>query len=112
MAHRIGDVRWLRRAFFPAGLPIQLTFFVTSVCNAKCAHCFYGDQLNQPLERELTLAEIDRIARGLPRQLWVAFGGGEPFLRRDLAEVAGVFFEHNEPRMLTVVTNGLNPDRI
>jgi cellulose synthase/poly-beta-1,6-N-acetylglucosamine synthase-like glycosyltransferase/MoaA/NifB/PqqE/SkfB family radical SAM enzyme len=105
-------VRWLRRAFFPDGLPIQLTFFVTSQCNAKCAHCFYGEQLNQPLARELTLPEIERVARGLPRLLWVAFGGGEPFLRRDLAEVAGTFFRFNSPRMLTIVTNGINPQRI
>src|SRR5688500_19366188 len=82
----LGDARWIRRAVHPGGLPVQLTFFVTSRCNAKCSHCFYGEQLNQPAERELTLPEIARVARGLPRMLWVAFGGGEPFLRRDLAE--------------------------
>jgi MoaA/NifB/PqqE/SkfB family radical SAM enzyme/GT2 family glycosyltransferase len=111
-AHRLYDVSWLRRAFLPNGLPIQLTFFVTSQCNAKCSHCFYGEQLNQPLDRELTLPEIERIASGLPRLLWLAFGGGEPFLRRDLADVAGVFFQHNQPRILSIVTNGLNPDRV
>ena len=109
---RLRDIRWVQRAFRPSGLPIQLTFFVTSQCNAKCSHCFYGTQLNQPLERELTLPEIARIASGLPRMVWVAFGGGEPFLRRDLADVAGVFFEYNQPRILSIVTNGLNPDRI
>jgi MoaA/NifB/PqqE/SkfB family radical SAM enzyme/cellulose synthase/poly-beta-1,6-N-acetylglucosamine synthase-like glycosyltransferase len=108
----LGDARWIRRAVHPGGLPVQLTFFVTSRCNAKCAHCFYGDQLNQPAERELTLEEIERVARGLPRMLWVAFGGGEPFLRRDLAEVAGVFCRWNRPRILTVVTNGIHADHI
>jgi len=108
----LGDVRWGRRAVHPSGLPVQLTFFVTSRCNAKCAHCFYGEQLNQPAERELTLDEIERVARGLPRMLWVAFGGGEPFLRRDLAEIAGVFCRWNRPRILTVVTNGIHPDHI
>jgi MoaA/NifB/PqqE/SkfB family radical SAM enzyme/GT2 family glycosyltransferase len=103
----------LKRAFLTDGLPLQLTFFVTSQCNAKCSHCFYGEQLNQPLSRELTLAEIDRVASGLPpRMLWVAFGGGEPFLRKDLADVAGVFIKRNRPRLLTIVTNGINPDRI
>ena len=108
----LDDVRWLQRAVRPNGLPVQLTFYVTSRCNAKCAHCFYGEQLNQPAERELKLAEIERMARSLPRQLWVAFGGGEPFLRPDLADVAEVFFRWNRPRMLTVVTNGLNPPHI
>jgi MoaA/NifB/PqqE/SkfB family radical SAM enzyme/cellulose synthase/poly-beta-1,6-N-acetylglucosamine synthase-like glycosyltransferase len=102
----------LGRALLPTGLPVQLTFFVTSRCNAACSHCFYGEQLNQPLQRELTVDEVDRIARGLPRQLWVAFGGGEPFLRDDLADVAEKFFRWNRPRVLTVVTNGINTDRI
>src|SRR6185295_9285096 len=65
----LGDARWIRRAVHPAGLPVQLTFFVTSRCNAKCAHCFYGEQLNQPAERELKLEAIERVARGLPRML-------------------------------------------
>jgi MoaA/NifB/PqqE/SkfB family radical SAM enzyme/cellulose synthase/poly-beta-1,6-N-acetylglucosamine synthase-like glycosyltransferase len=108
----LDDARWLRRAVFPNGLPVQLTFFVTSRCNAVCSHCFYGEQLNQPVERELTIDEIDRIARGLPRLLWVAFGGGEPFLRNDLADVADVFFRWNRPRVLTVVTNGINVERV
>jgi MoaA/NifB/PqqE/SkfB family radical SAM enzyme/cellulose synthase/poly-beta-1,6-N-acetylglucosamine synthase-like glycosyltransferase len=110
---RIRDALWLKRAFLPDGLPIQLTFFVTSQCNARCSHCFYGEQLNQPLARELTVPEIDRIASGLPsNMLWVAFGGGEPFLRQDLPDVAGVFFKRNRPRLLTIVTNGINPDRV
>src|SRR5579862_5843234 len=103
---------WLRRGVFPSGLPIQLTLFVTSQCNAKCSHCFYGEQLNQPLKRELRVEEIERMARGLPRLLWVAFGGGEPFLRPDLADIAEVFIKRNRPKMLTVVTNGINSDLI
>jgi cellulose synthase/poly-beta-1,6-N-acetylglucosamine synthase-like glycosyltransferase/MoaA/NifB/PqqE/SkfB family radical SAM enzyme len=111
--YRLRDVTWLKRAFLPDGLPLQLTFFVTSRCNAKCSHCFYGDQLNQPLARELTVPQIDRIASGLPsRMLWVAFGGGEPFMRNDLPDVAEVFFRRNSPRLLTIVTNGIKPDRI
>lgn len=108
----LDDFRWLGRAFLPTDLPVQLTFFVTSRCNAACSHCFYGEQLNQPLERELTVDEIELVARCLPRQLWVAFGGGEPFLRSDLADVADVFFRWNRPRVLTVVTNGINSERI
>ena len=104
--------RWLRRAFVPDGLPVQLVFYVTSRCNAKCSHCLYGEQLNQPVEHELDLDEIETMARGLPPMVWVAFGGGEPFLRRDLADVAGVFFRHNRPHMLTIVTNGIQGERI
>jgi hypothetical protein len=62
----LDGARWIRRAFLPRGLPVQLTFFVTSRCNARCSHCFYGEHLNQPAERELTLGEIERVAATLP----------------------------------------------
>jgi MoaA/NifB/PqqE/SkfB family radical SAM enzyme/glycosyltransferase involved in cell wall biosynthesis len=108
----LDSARWVRRALVPRGLPIQLTVFVTSRCNARCSHCFYADQLNQPAERELGIADYERLAARLPPQLWVAFGGGEPFLRRDLAGIAEAFTRRNRPRHLTLVTNGLDPDRI
>ena len=72
--------------------------------------CFYGEQLNQPLARELTVPEIDRIASWSSRpHVVVAFGGGEPFLRADLPDVAAIFIKRNRPRLLTIVTNGIIP---
>ena len=40
--------------------------------------------------------------------LWVAFGGGEPFLRDDLPRIAAAFARHGA-RHLTIPTNGLAP---
>jgi len=42
--------------------------------------------------------------------LWVSFGGGEPFLRRDLADLARAFGRHGL-RHLAIPTNGLVEDR-
>jgi MoaA/NifB/PqqE/SkfB family radical SAM enzyme len=102
----LGSVLWKRR-------PIQLTFFVTRRCNARCPFCFYLESPGPPAtEPELTLDEIERISRSLGRLLWLAFSGGEPYLRRDLPEIGRIFYRHNRPAIMLFPTNGLMPERI
>lgn len=100
-------VLWKRR-------PIQLTFFVTRRCNARCPFCFYlnGDDRGMHRGQELTLEEIRRISRSFGSLLWLAFSGGEPYVRRDLADIARVFYEQNRPAMMLLPTNGLLPNLI
>ncbi|MDH3309868.1 MAG: radical SAM protein [Gammaproteobacteria bacterium] len=100
-------VLWKRR-------PIQLTFFVTRRCNARCPFCFYlnGDGRDWHRGQELTLEEIRRISHSFGSLLWLAFSGGEPYVRRDLAEIARVFYEQNRPAMMLLPTNGLTPELI
>lgn len=93
------------------GLPLHLTFFVTARCNALCKHCFYWDSLNQG-QKELTLDEVDRIAASMKRALWVAFTGGEPFLRKDLPEFAKILHDRLKPVTLSINTNGIKTDQI
>lgn len=90
---------------------MQLVFFVTSRCNANCQHCFYWSRLNAA-DHELSLSEIERIAKGLPSLLWLSLTGGEPFLREDLPDVAALFNRYNNVRILTLPTNGLLPSKI
>jgi MoaA/NifB/PqqE/SkfB family radical SAM enzyme len=103
---------------FGKGRPIQLTFFVTRKCNARCPYCFYlksGHEVGEEIEtaaQELTLGEIREIAASLDRLLWVAFSGGEPYLRKDLVEISEVFYERNRPSFLLYPTNGSLPERI
>jgi len=101
------SVLWKRR-------PIQLTFFVTRKCNARCPFCFYLAGAGEEPDRseELSLDEIEKISASLGRMLWVAFSGGEPYLRRDLAKISKVFHDRNKPSFLLFPTNGLLPDRI
>ena len=51
-----GSILWKRR-------PIQLTFFVTRKCNARCPFCFYLQSADHPDDgaAELTLGEIEKI---------------------------------------------------
>lgn len=44
--------------------------------------------------------------------LWLAFSGGEIFLREDLADVAATFYRKNKPAIMLFPTNGLLPEVI
>lgn len=101
----------LPRLVSKRGLPLHLTFFVTARCNALCKHCFYWESLNQG-QRELTLDEVDRIAASMDRALWIAFTGGEPFLRKDLPEFAKILHDRLRPVTLSINTNGIKTDQI
>jgi MoaA/NifB/PqqE/SkfB family radical SAM enzyme len=81
----------------------QWTHFVTSVCNARCAHCFYPINAGK---NELTLDEIDRFTSTLPPIRLLLISGGEPFLRRDLPEIIRIYFERCGVSTVGVPTNG------
>ena len=103
----LGSVIWKNR-------PIQFTFFLTRRCNARCPFCFYisqQDAADTPAT-ELSLAEIERIAPQLGTLLWLAFSGGEIFLRSDLVEITRLFYRINRPAIILLPTNGLLTDTI
>jgi len=101
----IGSVVWKHD-------PIQFTFFLTRKCNARCPFCFYLSRKNEEQAAELTLDEIRKVSASLGRLLWLAFSGGEIFLREDLVEIATTFYKTNKPAIILLPTNGLLPDRI
>lgn len=100
-------------SIFRKSRPIQLTFFVTRKCNAACPWCFYLKSTDAAAAgEELSLEEVDRISRSLGRLLWVAFSGGEVFLRSDIVEISGIFHDRNKPPVMLFPTNGLLPEAI
>jgi radical SAM protein with 4Fe4S-binding SPASM domain len=94
--------------------PIQFTFFLTRRCNAKCPFCFYISQKDAAVSAasELSLAEIEKIAPQLGTLLWLAFSGGEIFLRSDLVDITTLFYRINKPAIILLPTNGLLTDTI
>jgi Fe-coproporphyrin III synthase len=93
--------------------PMQLEsvfLFVTSTCNSLCRTCFYWDELNQG--RDLSFAQLERISSTAPqfRRLWLS--GGEPFLRKELAEIIELFYRNNGVRQVNLPTNGLLPQKV
>lgn len=84
--------------------------FVTSNCNSLCRTCFYWDELNKG--RDLTFEQLQRLSETAPgfHKLWIS--GGEPFLRKDLAEVIELFYRNNGMRHVNLPTNGLLPAKV
>ena len=100
---------YARTVFRPTGLE-SVFLFVTSTCNSRCRTCFYWDELNQG--RDLTFAQIETLSRTAPRfhKLWIS--GGEPFMRKELAEIIELFYANNGVRHINLPTNGLLPEKL
>lgn len=102
-----GSIFWKRR-------PIHLTFFLTRRCNSHCPFCFYlkGRDVPRDAHPELGLDEIGRISESFGDLLWLAFSGGEIYLRDDLVEISRIFYINNRPTIMLFPTNGLLPELI
>ncbi len=110
MVNDIAALQHLPKLLFKDGsMPIQLIYFVTTRCNASCAHCFYSAELNNPLKRDMSLEEIEKFSKTLDPLLLLYLAGGEPFLRTDLPEVAEIFYRNNQVRIFGIPTNGFLP---
>jgi radical SAM protein with 4Fe4S-binding SPASM domain len=101
-------------SLFSKRAPIQLSFFLTRRCNARCPYCFYLENNNQDQSEgeELSLQEIQCISQSLGKLLWLAFSGGEIYLRRDLVDISRQFYKQNKPVIMLYPTNGLMPELI
>ena len=100
----IDSIFWKQR-------PIHYTFFLTKRCNAQCPFCFYlsGKERAVDTADELSLDEIRQVSSSMGNLLWLAFSGGEIFLRDDLVEITKIFYETNSPAIILLPTNGLMP---
>jgi radical SAM protein with 4Fe4S-binding SPASM domain len=101
----IGSVLWKKR-------PIHLTFFLTRQCNARCPFCFYVSRDADSATPELTLQEIEKVSASLGTLLWLAFSGGEIYLRKDIVEISRIFYKNNKPSIMLYPTNGMLPEVI
>lgn len=89
----------------------SIFLFVTGKCNAKCAMCFYANDMEMK-EEDLTFDEIRKISEtaGEINRLWLS--GGEPTLREDLPEIIEMFYRNNKIKDINMPTNGLKADRV
>jgi MoaA/NifB/PqqE/SkfB family radical SAM enzyme len=90
-------------------LPRHMILFVTSRCNLKCKQCFYWEDmdLNQG-KFDIKIEEVEALAKSktLRKLMWLQIGGGEPFLRKDIAQIIWTFARLPELRHITIPTNG------
>ena len=101
----------LGRPFSPA----LLNILVTSVCDMRCTHCFFTEQLDDAPRKKLqmTTREIENISETLGGNLGVLIlAGGEPFTRKDLPEIARAFYNNNRLESVYITSNGQIQQRI
>ncbi len=94
----------------PLPSPPFLVLFINSICNMKCEHCFYWRNLNR--RDDLTKEEILALSRSLGRIENLNLSGGEPFLRKDFAQICRQFIRHNQVRQIYVPSNGWYTDKM
>jgi len=91
--------------------PTSVILYVTQRCNARCAHCFYWKELDAA-GSELSLEDIRKLARSFERPVTLAVTGGEPFIRKDVFDIAETFARLNGCREIGFATNGILTGRV
>jgi len=93
--------------------PISLIHFVTNNCNARCKHCFIDFNNPDTFKKELNLKEIEKLSKTFGNSLFnINLTGGEPFIRKDLFQIAKIYLKNSKIKSLFISTNGMFTDKI
>jgi MoaA/NifB/PqqE/SkfB family radical SAM enzyme len=107
--------RYAKLAIGQPFAPVLLNILVTSVCDMRCTHCFFTDELDDRPRKKLQMKthEIQKISETLGGNLGVLIlAGGEPFTRKDLPEIVRAFYENNRLESVYLMSNGQIQKRI
>ncbi len=96
---------------YPESRLKDLILFVTDRCNMRCDHCMFWQRIDDP-GPEMSLEQMQCIARSIPPLRTLAMTGGEPFLRKDLPDLVETFFRDNRTHHIQVNSNGILLDRM
>lgn len=92
----------------PARSPFSVSIDVTSLCNLRCAHCYWWEQPHEPeMDIEAMLDLLRAYRKEHPALVHASWVGGEPLIKKERLELlrrGGELFEIN-----TLVTNGTIP---
>ena len=82
----------------------EVWFHTTNRCNLTCAHCLVNSSPEgiDGLETERWIALIEEAKQLGSQRFYIT--GGEPFLRRDVLDIAGPILEDRD---LVILTNGM-----
>jgi MoaA/NifB/PqqE/SkfB family radical SAM enzyme len=104
-----------RKGLMKPGMPINLTFSITNVCQSRCKTCNIWELYDkQPQKRneELALEEIKSIFRSMGHIYVFNISGGEPFLRKDITEIISAACDHLSPGVVHIPTNAIARNRL
>lgn len=107
--------RYAKMALGKPFSPVILNLLVTSVCDMRCVHCFFTEELDdRPRKaKQIKTHELEKISQTLGGNLAVLIvAGGEPFTRKDLPEIVGAFHRNNHLESAYLMSNGQIQKRI
>jgi MoaA/NifB/PqqE/SkfB family radical SAM enzyme len=107
--------RYVKLALGQPFTPGLLSILVTSVCDMRCTHCFFTDELNDAPRKKLQMKthEIEKVSETLGGNLGVLIlAGGEPFTRNDLPKIVHAFYTNNNLESVYITSNGQIQKRI
>jgi MoaA/NifB/PqqE/SkfB family radical SAM enzyme len=85
---------------------MDLTIIPTFRCNSRCQMCYIWQNPTNPRE-EVTLSTLSKLPNNFDN---LNVSGGEPTLRRDLADMVDVVFP--KARVMEISSNGLHPEKL
>lgn len=102
------------RIFRHTEMPPDLILFITSRCNCRCEFCHFLEQIKdgERKKQELSLHEMQKIAKEYGSLSKLSLCGGEPFMRKDVPEILQAFIDHCGVRIVDIPTNGYFTDAI
>ena len=101
----------VKTAFGCRVTPPFVTLYVTTRCDEKCIHCYYWDELNPKPNHDFQLEEFEKTFTSMGEIYNLFIGGGEPFLRPDLADILLASARTNNVANVYVPTNGQHTER-
>ena len=107
---KMGRYRLARTGFSRPGMPINLTFSVTNICQSRCRTCnIWEIYKNDPEKRsdELSLDEIEKIFSSMGHVYIFNVSGGEPFLRPGFVEIIELACRYLKPGIIHIPTNAI-----
>lgn len=98
-----------RRFGWPRLLPMNITITPSPRCNSTCMTC----NIWKKRENDLTTEEWLKVFKSLGKApFWFTISGGEPFLNRNIDELAIGAYEICEPGIINIPTNSILVKRI
>ncbi|MBU1055305.1 MAG: radical SAM protein [Proteobacteria bacterium] len=100
-----------RKSIISCGLPLNLTFSVTNMCQSRCRTCNIWavyEKDPEKLKEELTIDEIEKIFCSMGHVYIFNISGGEPFLRPDITEIIKLACKYLSPGIIHIPTNAID----
>ncbi len=83
--------------------PANITISLLYSCNSRCMTC----NVYEKKVKNLKVEEYDKVFASLGKApYWFTMSGGEPFLRKDIVDVCKLAYDHCQPGIINIPTNG------